>query len=161
MVVVWLVSVMDLNYTVYGLESIIDLKPFWTEKCIEKSVMIVVFAKNQGWILKSLNNKFLLWVGNISSYTFLIHQVVIRWLQRVLPETLTGNAKIAVVIILSFLISAAGAELVRMLEKNKNWQLQLWVVNWFLTIEGALVNRPAEMRNRFLKPMNLIWIMPA
>lgn len=82
--------------------------------------LVVVFAKNQGWILKSLNNKFLLWVGNISSYTFLIHQVVIRWLQRILPETLAGNAKIAVVIILSFLISAAGAELVRMLEKNKN-----------------------------------------
>lgn len=82
--------------------------------------LVVVFAKNQGWILKSLNNKFLLWVGNISSYTFLIHQVVIRWLQRILPETLTGNAKIVVVIILSFLISAAGAELVRMLEKNKN-----------------------------------------
>lgn len=80
--------------------------------------LVVVFAKNQGWILRCLNNKFFLWVGNISSYTFLIHQVVIRWLQRILPETLEGNTKIAAVIFLSFLISAAGAELMRLLEKK-------------------------------------------
>ena len=45
MVVVWVVSKCDLNYTVYNLLIIIYLKPFEDKKMVEKSETTVIFAK--------------------------------------------------------------------------------------------------------------------
>ena len=45
MVVVWVVSNPDLNYTVCNLLFIIYLKPFESKKMVEKSETTVIFAK--------------------------------------------------------------------------------------------------------------------
>ena len=76
--------------------------------------------------MKLLNNPVIIWIGNISSYTFLIHQVVIRMLQQKLPQTLEGNVRIAVIIVISFVISALGAEAVNFVQKctAKKWKPQ-------------------------------------
>ena len=79
--------------------------------------LVYVFAKSRGWCMKVLNNPVVIWIGNISSYTFLIHQVVIRWLQQKLPQTLEGNVRIVTMIGISFAISAIGAELVNLAQK--------------------------------------------
>ena len=79
--------------------------------------LVYVFAKSRGWCMKVLNNQVVIWIGNISSYTFLIHQVVIRWLQQKLPQGLEGNIRIVTMIGISFAISAIGAELVNLVQK--------------------------------------------
>ena len=79
--------------------------------------LVYVFAKSRGICMKLLNNPVVLWIGNISSYTFLIHQVVIRMLQQKLPQSLGGNVRIAVIIGISFAISAIGAGIVNFVQK--------------------------------------------
>ena len=79
--------------------------------------LVDVFAKSRGWCMKVLNNPVTIWIGNISSYTFLIHQMVIRMLQQKLPQSLEGNARVAVIICISFILSAIGAEVVKVVQK--------------------------------------------
>ena len=79
--------------------------------------LVYVFAKSRGWCMKLLNNPIIIWIGDISSYTFLIHQMAIRWLQQKLPQTLDGNARVAIIICISFIISAIGAEVVKVVQK--------------------------------------------
>ena len=88
--------------------------------------LVYVFAKSRGVCMKLLNNPVIIWIGNVSSYTFLIHQVVIRMLQQKLPQTLEGNVRIAVIIGISFVISALGAEAVNFVQKctAKKWKPQ-------------------------------------
>ena len=52
-------------------------------------LIVWVFAVNEGAITKLLDNKVLLWLGNISGFTFLIHQVIMRGLRMyVIPHDL-------------------------------------------------------------------------
>lgn len=45
-------------------------------------LLVYLFAKRDGWITKVLSNKLLVWLGNLTAYTFLIHQVVVIYLAR-------------------------------------------------------------------------------
>ena len=65
------------------------------------SLLIVwIFAKNAGKITKALNQKWLIAVGNISAFTFIVHQVVIRgmslYVYRLFPLGVPLIMKIAV-----------------------------------------------------------------
>lgn len=73
-------------------------------------LLVMVFAKSRGLLLKLLDNPFLLWLGNLSGYTFLIHQVVIRWLRTVLDGFYMGNHETAVITLGSLLITVCAAE---------------------------------------------------
>lgn len=46
-------------------------------------LLVWVFALNKGVITRALTGKLLIYFGNLSSYMFLIHLVVIRYLQRI------------------------------------------------------------------------------
>ena len=81
-------------------------------------LLVLVFACSRGIFMKVFNNRFLLWIGNLSSYMFLIHQVVIRWLVTILNREQFGNYYIFVLTMLSFAISAIGAELVVIIKKR-------------------------------------------
>ena len=81
-------------------------------------LLVIVFARSKGLLMKILNNRFLLWLGNLSSYTFLIHQVVIRWLATLLDRESLGNAYIFVLTIVSFGITVIGAEIVSFIIKK-------------------------------------------
>lgn len=81
-------------------------------------LLVSVFASGQGFVIKILNHKILLWLGNLSSYTFLIHQVVIRWLMTILDRKQLGDAYILVLTILSFAVTVIGAELVLFIKKS-------------------------------------------
>lgn len=81
-------------------------------------LLVIVFACSKGYIIKVLNNRFMLWLGNLSAYTFLIHQVVIRWLVTLLNQESLGNVYTFVLTILSFVITIAGAELIVILMKK-------------------------------------------
>ena len=79
---------------------------------VPASVLIVwVFAINGGFITKLLNNRVLLWIGNISGFTFLIHQVVLRGLQMYVIRSHMGAAYVPLLVIFTFLITIAVAYL--------------------------------------------------
>ena len=83
-------------------------------------LLVAVFAGSNGLVMRILNNPVFLWLGNLSTYTFLIHQVVIRWLRRILGNLYVGKYEVLLVTILSFTITAAIAMLVQYIGKTKN-----------------------------------------
>ena len=83
------------------------------------SFLVAVFAMSKGWIMKLFNNPVFLWLGNLSTYTFLIHQVVIRWLRQVMDVCYSGEHYVLVLTILSFTITGIAAMLVQYLSKLK------------------------------------------
>lgn len=86
---------------------------------VPASLLIVwVFAVNGGFITKLLNNKVLLWLGNISGFTFLIHQVVLRGLQMYAIRADVGAARVPLLIIFTFLITIAGTYIYLFLRKT-------------------------------------------
>ena len=95
---------MGIGYTVYFTLSALLL--VWT------------FAVNGSVITKVLNNKMLLWLGNISSLTFLIHQVVIRAVKMNLDKEAMGGAYLPTVIAVCFVITIIGAELYLLIQKK-------------------------------------------
>ena len=83
-------------------------------------LLVAVFVGSKGLVMKLLNNPVFLWLGNLSTYTFLIHQVVIRWLQRILGNYYVGEYDVLLVTIISFTITAVVAMLVQYIGKTKN-----------------------------------------
>lgn len=83
-------------------------------------LLVAVFAGSNGLVMRILNNPVFLWLGNLSTYTFLIHQVVIRWLRRILGNLYVGKYEVLLVTILGFTITAAIAMLVQYIGKTKN-----------------------------------------
>lgn len=83
-------------------------------------LLVAVFAGSKGLVMKLLNNPVFLWLGNLSTYTFLIHQVVIRWLRDVLGNYYVGEYDVLLVTIISFTITAVVAMLVQYIGKTKN-----------------------------------------
>lgn len=81
--------------------------------------LVAVFAMSKGWIMKFLNNPIFLWLGNLSTYTFLIHQVVIRWLRQMLDVHYSGEYYVLVLTSLSFAITGIAAMIVQYLSKLK------------------------------------------
>lgn len=90
----------------------------YTVYFIPVSLLIVyVFAKNDGIITKMLNNRCLVWLGNRSSMTFMIHQIVIRWLYMKMDREVLGNGYLLVMILCSFAITIAGTFVYQQLQK--------------------------------------------
>ncbi|MBQ2944590.1 MAG: acyltransferase [Ruminococcus sp.] len=73
-------------------------------------LMIFVFAFNRGFVSKLLSVNMFVWIGNLSAYTFLIHQVVINLLQIV-----AGNKYI--VALVAFVITLVGAVVYERVDK--------------------------------------------
>lgn len=57
----------------------------WTTLYIPvAAIWIYLFAVNRGIITKLLNNRFLIYLGDINAYNFLIHYVIIRYISNLL-----------------------------------------------------------------------------
>jgi peptidoglycan/LPS O-acetylase OafA/YrhL len=69
--------------------------------------------------MKLFNNPIVLWQGNLSTYTFLIHQVMIRWLKQMLDVHCSGEYYVLILAILSFAITSVAAMIVQYLSKLK------------------------------------------
>ena len=82
-------------------------------------MLVVVFAMSKGWIMKIISNPVFLWLGNLSTYTFLIHQIVIRWLRQVLEVHYYGEHFTLVLTVLSFTITSMAAMLVQHIRFRK------------------------------------------
>lgn len=81
--------------------------------------LVAVFAMSRGWLMKFLNNPIVLWLGNLSTYTFLIHQVVIRWLRQVLDVHYSGEHYVLILAILSFAMTSIAAMIVQYISCRK------------------------------------------
>ena len=72
-------------------------------------IFVYLFAVNKGGVSKIMTNKFCVYVGNISAYTFLIHSVVIRYLDVIISKYKINIDKVSGVIlafIFTLIISA-------------------------------------------------------
>lgn len=85
---------------------------------ISTLLIVWVFAVNDGFITKILNNKLFIWIGNLSGYLFLIHQVVIRGLKMYTGKSLQGNVYLLYIIVATFVISVIGAYIYIYLDKT-------------------------------------------
>lgn len=84
-----------------------------------------VFSECRGFITKLLNHPFFLWVGNLSAYTFLIHQVVIRWLRFEIKDCF-GKVRYRIILtILSFVITMFLAQLAKYTADRRKRRLQI------------------------------------
>lgn len=85
--------------------------------------LVIMFLKSKGAVMKLLSNPLFTWIGNLSSYTFLIHQIVIYQMMKILSEDFSGTPYRILVILTSFLISMTSAQLIvfvnRIFEKRK------------------------------------------
>lgn len=80
--------------------------------------LVWVFSGRGGFLRRLLDRKWLIRLGDLSAYTFLIHQVVIRWMSPLLDQRFSGNQKIFVLTIGSFLLTVCLAQLWGWLEKR-------------------------------------------
>ena len=89
----------------------------WT---IPVSMLVYLYAVNRGHISSISVNRFTLYIAELSSYTFLIHQVVIRYFHTIISNT-KGHEYIThpVVPVLTFLITILLANCWRIFEKRK------------------------------------------
>lgn len=59
----------------------------WTENSLIYQpillLLIFVFAESKGFIVKVLSNKITIWIGNLTGYMFIIHEVVLYYFQAV------------------------------------------------------------------------------
>lgn len=90
--------------------------------------LVIIFVRSRGALMKLLDNRFFHWIGNLSSYTFLIHQIVIHRMMGIWKNHFSGNVCLLLIVISSFLISMAAAQLVvlvnqKLLKKNKIYQM--------------------------------------
>lgn len=91
-------------------------------------LLVMIFAGSNGWIMRILNNPLFRWIGNISSYTFLIHQMPIRYMGIYCFISMTESARVICIILISFAISAVGAELFKLVQ-NRKWMKRTEVIN--------------------------------
>ena len=80
---------------------------YWT---ITSCVLIYLFAQNRGKVSVLLTNKVFVYIGNMSPYLFLIHQMVYRYLESIERKLFGNRFKIANVF-LCFIISILCAHL--------------------------------------------------
>lgn len=81
--------------------------------------LVVIFVKSKGLLMKVLDRPLFRWIGNLSSYTFLIHQVVIHRMMAVLNGRFEGKLYRLLLVVSSFVISMAAAQLAAMIVSFK------------------------------------------
>ena len=80
-------------------------------------LLVITFACSRGMLVKIFNNPILRWIGDISGYTFLIHQIPVRWLRIYFPRTIEDPIRVICIILIGFAVAAVGAEMIRFLQK--------------------------------------------
>ena len=92
--------------------------------------LVIVFVNSRGLLMKLWNNRFFLWLGNRSSYMFLIHQVIIYWLMGILAEHFAGMQYRVLLTVLSFWVSAGGSALAAWISDLKQKKAVIKIDNY-------------------------------
>lgn len=86
------------------------------------SLMIWLFAVNKGAISKVFTNKLLIFIGNMSGYSFLIHQIVLRYLNSILKHihfiSYNFYCSLMIKIIAGFMITTLLAKGLKQIDQN-------------------------------------------
>lgn len=81
-------------------------------------VTIYVFARNSGYMIKILDNKFMRFLGNLSPYGFLIHHLIIRYFDFVFYEVLFININIHIRTLICFVLTVIICDMYSKIEKK-------------------------------------------
>lgn len=89
-------------------------------------LFLYVFARSRGWLSGVFSNKPMNYIGNISAYTFLIHQMVIRYLDVGYARlTRGGYCNPWVKLVIAFILTVFCAEVyIRAEHIVKGWQIR-------------------------------------
>lgn len=82
------------------------------------SVLLIWVVARGGIIAKVLNNRVLIWVGNLSPYTFLIHKVVIKYVDKVSSFIIRKPVNAVVLAIFSFAVTVLLALIYQYVERK-------------------------------------------
>lgn len=80
--------------------------------------LVWIFAEGRGALVRFFTRKPLIWLGDLSACTFLIHQVTIRWMSPLLDQRFDGNQKIFILTIGCFVLTVCLAQLWDGLQKR-------------------------------------------
>lgn len=69
-------------------------------------LLILVFARNRGWIYQLLSAGFFVFLGDLSPYMFLIHQIVIKYLQGIWRYLFKNELKTALCSVVALVVSS-------------------------------------------------------
>ena len=75
-------------------------------------VLVWISANEKGFLSKLLSARFLIKIGNISQYLFLIHQIVIRFVNKILGRVIIRERFILLFAIVEFGVSVFGAAII-------------------------------------------------
>lgn len=81
-------------------------------------MLVYLFAINKGYISKLLSNKVMLYIGNISAYAFLIHQVLIRYSNYIVVRLVDSEYSVFVLTVISFVLTIIVTEIYTRIEKR-------------------------------------------
>ena len=84
-------------------------------------MMVYVFALNYGKVSKFMTTTPLIYIGNLSAYTFLIHQMVIRYENILMNKTPYPLAEVPFIVnlIVTFMITIILSELCLRINKAR------------------------------------------
>ena len=86
---------------------------------LPSSVLLVyIFAKNEGLITKVLTNKVTIYLGDISSFIFLFHQVPIKTLH-IRQNGLNGVEELVIILAVTLLLSEMYRRLSKYIKSKK------------------------------------------
>ena len=112
-IAVILAIIIEMYIHVQGTVKYLEWWGHTAEWTITSCFLIYLFALNRGCVSNLLTNRVFLYIGSISAYTFLIHQMVIRYLQafcwHFIP--LEGRGLSVFILFASFLITVVSAEI--------------------------------------------------
>lgn len=123
-----LITILVLQYNSYiHTTSILQAINNWTTIYIPLAVMwLYIFIANRGLFTKILNNRILIFIGNISAYTFLIHYVITRYVNSLcgfLNINLMGWMKMGLILIefcFTILLSMLYIKITQKIKNKKN-----------------------------------------
>ena len=72
---------------------------------------IILFVKNGGIVVRFLNNKFFRYIGDLSAYMFLTHQIIIMGIQIILDKMGVEVGYRIILIITSLIVNIVFAEI--------------------------------------------------
>lgn len=83
---------------------------------LSSCAIVYLFAMKKGFITNIATNKFFIYLGNISAFTFLMHQMIIRYFDRIYGKLFNFDLNVWIKSLLILLLTILGAQIYSAIE---------------------------------------------
>ena len=91
---------------------------------LSSSALVYLFAIKKGFITNIITNKFFVYLGNISAFTFLMHQMIIRYFNVICCELFDFNLNVWVKVLFILMITVIAAQIYSTIEVYAKRKMQ-------------------------------------